>query len=139
LTKEDKAREARLRRKYGIGIEDYERRLKQQGGVCGICKKPPKTTRLHVDHDHRGNKIRIRTTRGDGEWIAQAESFFGVTTVYGKSKQEARERARQVLMALTVRGLLCPFCNRGLRYYRDNPEFLANASQYLTEYEWQNK
>lgn len=26
--------------------------LRLQGGVCAICKKPPKTRRLSVDHRH---------------------------------------------------------------------------------------
>ena len=31
----------------------------------------------------------------------------------------------------TVRGLLCPHCNHGLGFFRDNPEFLAEAIKYL--------
>lgn len=34
---------------------------------------------------------------------------------------------------LRVRGLLCPFCNRGLRYYRDDPEAMERAAQYLRQ------
>lgn len=32
----------------------------------------------------------------------------------------------------TVRGLLCPWCNRGLRYYFDNPEYLRRAAKHVT-------
>ena len=31
----------------------------------------------------------------------------------------------------TVRGLLCPWCNRGLRYYQDNPEYLKRAAKHV--------
>lgn len=26
--------------------------LQEQGGVCAICKQPPRRNKLHVDHDH---------------------------------------------------------------------------------------
>lgn len=52
-------REGHLKRKYGITLEDYERMLEEQGGVCFICKKPrPEDRTLHVDHDHATGEIR---------------------------------------------------------------------------------
>lgn len=36
-----------------IGKAEYERRLAEQGGVCGICRRPPEDgRRLAGDHDH---------------------------------------------------------------------------------------
>ena len=32
--------------------------LAEQGGGCAICGAPPKTRRLHVDHDHKTGEIR---------------------------------------------------------------------------------
>lgn len=37
---------------YKITLEDYDRILASQGGVCMICKKPPGKRNLAVDHDH---------------------------------------------------------------------------------------
>jgi hypothetical protein len=46
-------RERALKKKYGITVADYDRMLEAQNGVCWICKRPPKTRRLAVDHDHK--------------------------------------------------------------------------------------
>jgi hypothetical protein len=33
------ARSLKLKANYGISLEDYQRMLERQGGVCAICKK----------------------------------------------------------------------------------------------------
>ena len=135
--KKDRARERHLLRKYGITTADYEARLRTQGGTCKICRQPPVNNRLSVDHDHRWNKLKITVQKSltNGFWTAQTiMPLFGVIVDVGKSKQEARETVRQRAMSFSVRGLLCQYCNRGLRFYRDNPQYLANASQYIQEY-----
>lgn len=61
-----KRKSTRLIREYKITIEDYEKLLLEQGGVCAICKKSEtiieKSTNvirpLAVDHDHKTGKIR---------------------------------------------------------------------------------
>lgn len=47
-----------LARRYRITIEDYERLLESQGGVCAICKTPPRSYRLAVDHCHDSGAVR---------------------------------------------------------------------------------
>jgi Recombination endonuclease VII len=47
----------RLARFYGISREQYEALLAQQGGVCGICRKPPQEP-LCVDHSHTTGRVR---------------------------------------------------------------------------------
>ena len=39
--------------KYGMSLDDFEVMLDEQGGVCGVCGKVPKTGRLVIDHVHR--------------------------------------------------------------------------------------
>ncbi len=40
-------------------LEDYERMLEAQNGVCAICGEPrPDERTLHVDHDHETGVIR---------------------------------------------------------------------------------
>ncbi len=53
---------AKQLRKYGITVEDFQRMLKKQEGLCSICKKPPsgigRSRRLYVDHSHKSKKVR---------------------------------------------------------------------------------
>jgi hypothetical protein len=58
-------RKYKLKILYGLTEEDYERMLKEQDGVCGICKKEEAaksntgyTKNLAVDHCHHTGKIR---------------------------------------------------------------------------------
>ncbi|RLD97123.1 MAG: endonuclease VII [Aquificota bacterium] len=57
--KQRKTREYNLRRRYGIGIEDYDKMLKKQGGKCAICGIRPKPGKhLDVDHNHKTGRVR---------------------------------------------------------------------------------
>lgn len=48
-----------LRRKYDMPIEEWDRRLADQGGCCAICRQPPpQGIRLTVDHDHDTGAVR---------------------------------------------------------------------------------
>jgi hypothetical protein len=48
----------RMQIQYDITPEQYEGMLAIQGGVCAICKHPPKNRRLDVDHDHQTKRVR---------------------------------------------------------------------------------
>lgn len=56
----DKHINNRLRKKFGITLNEYHDLLKQQNGVCAICGNPPKENKpmLSVDHDHKTKKLR---------------------------------------------------------------------------------
>lgn len=45
------ARKTHLWKTYEITVEEYDRMLKNQGGVCAICKGG-RSYNLAVDHDH---------------------------------------------------------------------------------------
>ena len=54
-----------LTRDFGISVDDYERLLAAQGGVCAICGRGEtrrhqvgKLMGLSVDHDHRTGRVR---------------------------------------------------------------------------------
>ena len=56
------SREWFIRSKYGITIDEYNRLLELQGGVCAICRRPEKAkgrmVNLSIDHDHQTGKVR---------------------------------------------------------------------------------
>lgn len=54
----DSIRSGNLMRQYGITIVEYDNILSSQGGVCFLCRQPPKKKRLAVDHDHVTGEIR---------------------------------------------------------------------------------
>jgi hypothetical protein len=54
------SRQSRYKKEYGITIEDYERILEAQGGICAICGAEPDSTEqlFHVDHNHDTKQVR---------------------------------------------------------------------------------
>lgn len=50
----------RAKRQGIAALGGYDAVLRDQGGVCAICRKPPKVggRRLHIDHDHKTGKVR---------------------------------------------------------------------------------
>ena len=51
-----RAKDRRLRTRYGITIEQFEAVLEAQGGVCAVCKQGDKV--FCVDHNHKTLKFR---------------------------------------------------------------------------------
>jgi len=49
-----------LKKKYGIGLDDYNKMFEMQKGCCAICGIHQSQTfkALSVDHDHKTGKIR---------------------------------------------------------------------------------
>ena len=60
----DRIRDQKYRDTFGITLEEYNRMLRQQNGVCAICFEPEtakrlgKTLRLAVEHCHTTGKVR---------------------------------------------------------------------------------
>ena len=73
-------------RRYGLVPGQYDDLMREQSGLCRICRQAS-DRELCVDHHHETGAIR---------------------------------------------GLLCHACNSGLGMFRDSPEMLARAIQYLS-------
>ena len=55
LEKRGGSRTYHLTRRYGIGVEEADAMLAEQGGLCAICNVAPA---VHVDHDHATGSVR---------------------------------------------------------------------------------
>lgn len=132
----DEQTDKRLRRAYGITLAEYNKMLARQGGGCWICGSQPKTRRLAVDHSHKLKYWKVLWGQmADGSFRAWVNELDSVAVVEsGPTRREAVRNLKALLKRLSVRGLLCPSCNAGLRKYRDNPQFLHNAGRYLEEF-----
>lgn len=53
----ERYRDIQLQLHYSISLDQYNEMLKQQGGVCAVCRQPDKRA-LSVDHCHETNVVR---------------------------------------------------------------------------------
>ena len=130
----DKATDQRLKKTYGITLKDYKKLCRVHDENCWICGKPPGTKRLSVEHDHSYKKVKIESTKSTKGWEARAEYNGALYISMGRSKSEAIRGVREELRRDSIRGVACPWCNRGLRYYHDRPDLLEQAAAYLRNF-----
>jgi hypothetical protein len=133
----DQQRDKYLRRKYGISLEDYQRMLEEQDGKCWICRRPPGTRSLAVDHDHKAKRIKVDVLRLAGGVLWRAKAWYRGQFWYSyelPQKRKTIQHVREQLKKASVRGLLCPHCNSGLRKYSDLAERFERAALYLRRF-----
>jgi len=57
------SRKSQLKVHYDLTVDGYDLMVKEQSGLCKICKQPGHTNKrqkypLYVDHNHKTNKVR---------------------------------------------------------------------------------
>jgi hypothetical protein len=62
-----------LQAKFGITLADYDRMFEEQGGLCAICKNPPKIKALNVDHNHETGVIRGLLCGGCNSFLGRVQ------------------------------------------------------------------
>jgi hypothetical protein len=60
MSPKDKAKNKRLIAKYGITLDEYNQKLKDQNDSCAFCGKHKDNFKraLHVDHNHKTGQVR---------------------------------------------------------------------------------
>src|SRR5437667_108661 len=89
-------RQRRKPRAAQLGVTDaeYDRLLAAQGGGCAICGNPPKTRRLHADHDHKTGHVRgllcHRCNRALPNWVTPNWLALAMMYLEGRSSKHIR-------------------------------------------------
>lgn len=50
-------RNTHLVRRYGINLAEHDAMIRDQAGLCGVCKK--KMIKTHTDHCHKTGRVRM--------------------------------------------------------------------------------
>jgi hypothetical protein len=76
----DIERKHKLKKAYGISVEEYNSMLNKQNGRCAICRNSPDNKRLCVDHCHVTGRVRgllcQKCNRGLGLFKDNTDSLF---------------------------------------------------------------
>jgi hypothetical protein len=69
------------------------------------------------------------------DMLKQQENRCAICNIplVGKNKAKDAPAVDHCHTSTAIRGILCTACNKGLGFFRDNPEFLLNAANYLTQ------
>jgi hypothetical protein len=74
----------------------YAALVAQRGEVCAICGAPPKTRKLHLDHDHKTGRVRgllcYRCNRFLHSWMTPAWLRAAAAYVDGEPGELPTER-----------------------------------------------
>lgn len=130
------SRDSYLQKRYGITEKEYDDRLVQQNFGCLVCGCGPGVSRLHVDHDHKIERWKIISKKVGNLWVSRpldGEGRLDFEEV-DRLKQVSRLKVKARLLRLSVRAILCWQHNAGIAKFRDNPEHLFKASEFLKNY-----
>lgn len=81
----EQTRKFKLKHKYNITIEDYDRMFEEQHGYCAVCGKSEiekhqsgTILRLAVDHNHKTGKIRRLVCRSCNLMLGNAKEDINI-------------------------------------------------------------
>ena len=95
-----------------------------------------------MDHSHDVDKVKIELYRAENKgWWADATYKGKHLEVFGYSRDEAWKLTKITLFRMSIRGLICVRCNRGLALFEDSKaplkpaERFDNAAKYFRDFE----
>jgi hypothetical protein len=87
-----------LRRRYGIGADEFDDLVRRQGGACAICGRPDPE---HVDHDHETGEVRgilcFNCNGGLGQFRDSIEALLAAAVYLDARGPESRELSELAL------------------------------------------
>jgi len=138
--------------KQDLPINHFGKNKRNKNGLQTYCKP---CTSKNSSESHKRNKERYNTYQRkwrseNPEAHAMAAKYSKVKIKYGLSREEYDKLMEQTHCQICeadlqerkahldhchttgkIRGVLCGACNIGLGHFRDNPEFLRRAADYL--------
>lgn len=75
---EQRLRNSRFQRLYGITVEQYDEMLEAQGFTCARCDKSQETMRLAVDHCHETGRVRGLLCGPCNTYLGRLEARLGI-------------------------------------------------------------
>lgn len=102
-----------LSQMHGLTFEQYEALYEKQRGLCAICKAAILRAYTAEYTGKRGPKKHGACVDHDHGCCAGSRSC-----------------------GRCVRGLLCHHCNVGIASFRDRPELMRQALEYITRWKW---
>ena len=93
------SRHYHLKHRYGIGADDFDRMVADQGGLCAICGRPDPE---HVDHDHVSGDVRgilcFNCNGGLGQFKDDIDALLAAATYLVRAAPEHHELAQLVIL-----------------------------------------
>lgn len=93
----EKIRDTKLRQAYGVGLDYFNTKLTEQGGVCAGCKRNVKTiwrgkaVAMALDHNHETKAVRgvlcLKCNRGLGLLEENEQTFLNLINYMNKYKK----------------------------------------------------
>jgi hypothetical protein len=86
------SRHYHLKHRYGIGADDFDRMVAEQGRLCAICGRADPE---HVDHDHETGEVRgilcFNCNGGLGQFRDDVDALRSAAAYLSARVPEARE------------------------------------------------